>query len=113
MAGRIPSEAGVHGGGTDPTTRDRVLLAIADHLHEHCTCELLDPNERCDACEVRAILHGVREELLAWRAHGRRLVQRRDEALASAGAQLARRRAACDECAGLAGLSTSTVEVGS
>ena len=86
---------------------DRLLLALADHLHEHCTCELLD-GERCDACEVRGGLSSARDDLLAWRAQGRRLAQRRDEMIANARAQVQRRRASCGGCAGLAGLATST-----
>lgn len=89
------------------TAGDRLVLAIADHLHDHCTCDRMSGG-LCDACEVRQGLRSIRDELLAWRAQGRRLAQRRDEALANARAQVQRRRASCDECAGLAGLATST-----
>lgn len=93
--------------GDGSTAGDRILLALADHLHEHCRCELLDAAERCDACDVRATLRVIREELLAWRAAGRRLAQRRDDALENAAGQVQRRSASCPECAGLAGLARS------
>jgi hypothetical protein len=92
---------------TDGSASDRVLLALADHFHEHCRCELLDGPQPCDACDVRTTLRAIREELLAWRATGRRLAQRRDEALANALGQVERRRGSCAECAGLVGLSRS------
>lgn len=85
---------------------DRMLLAIADHLHDHCTCDRIG-DAVCDACEVRAGLREIRDELLAWRAQGRRLAQRREDALGNARAQVQRRRTHCDECAGLAGLAAT------
>lgn len=91
----------------ESSVHDRVLLALADHFHEHCTCDRLASGELCDSCEVRGQLREIREEQLAWRAAGRRLTQRRDEALANALAQSSRRSSSCSECGGLSGLVRS------
>ena len=72
---RAPAHAPDHGDS------ERVLLTLADHLHDHCTCQPGQP--RCAACDLRHQLRAVREELLRWRAEGRRLAQRRDEAIAN------------------------------
>ncbi|MCW2972498.1 MAG: hypothetical protein JWN72_771 [Thermoleophilia bacterium] len=86
---------------------ERLLLTLADHLHEHCTCAPGQP--RCAACDLRGQLRSVREELLAWRAEGRRLAQRRDEAIANGGDHERRDGGACAECAALATLARTVL----
>lgn len=90
---------------THPTDPDRLLLLLADHLHDHCACDLLDDGARCDACDVRGQLRTVREDLLAWRSAGRRLERLRDEALANALGMSTQRGNACGDCRGLVALA--------
>lgn len=90
----------------DAADPERLLLAIADHLHEHCECRPgATGGARCTACDLRAQLRDVREQVLAWRAEGRRIMQRRDDALGNGSTHLARRAPECPECAALAGLA--------
>lgn len=85
---------------------ERLILAIGDHLHEHCECRPgATGGARCRACDLRAQLRDVREQLLAWRAEGRRIAQRRDEAVANGASYLQRLVDGCDECAALASLT--------
>jgi hypothetical protein len=85
---------------------ERLLLAIADHLHEHCECRPgATGGARCSACDLRAQLRDVREQVLAWRAEGRRIGERRDDALASGATRLARDADHCAECSALSGLA--------
>lgn len=85
---------------------ERLLLTIADHLREHCECRPgATGGARCAACDLRAQLRDVREQLLAWRAEGRRIGGRRDDALDNGASHLARAATHCDECAALAGMS--------
>lgn len=87
---------------------ERLLLALADHLHEHCEC----PRPRsggaiCGACDLRGQLQRVRDELLAWRAEGRRLALVRDDALANGAEHVRRLVERCEECAALGALATT------
>jgi hypothetical protein len=92
----------------DDPDPERLLLAIADHLHEHCECRPgATGGARCSACDLRAQLRDVRELVLAWRAEGRRIAERRDDALANGASHLARASAHCDDCRALAGLTTA------
>ena len=96
----------MHAARSDDTDPERLLLAIADHLHEHCECRPgATGGARCRACDLRAQLRDVREQVLAWRAEGRRIGERRDEALASGATHMARAADHCDECAALSGLA--------
>src|SRR3712207_3265720 len=89
----------------DTTDPERLLLVIADHLHEHCECRPgATGGARCAACDLRAQLRDVREQVLAWRAAGRRIGERRDDALANGASHLARSSPLCDECSALSGL---------
>ena len=86
----------------DQLEAEQLLMTIADHLHEHCGCHAVARgDERCGACELRAQMHGVREQLLAWQAEGRRLGERQGESFDNGATQLARRASHCDECAAL------------
>lgn len=90
----------------EPSDPERLLLAIADHLHEHCECRPgATGGARCTACDLRAQLRDVREQVLAWRAEGRRMMARRDDALANGATHLGRNAGDCDECVALAGLA--------
>lgn len=92
----------------DEPDPERLLLAIADHLHEHCECRPgATGGARCSACDLRAQLRDVREQVLAWRAEGRRIAERRDDALANGASHLARASSHCEECRALAGLSAA------
>lgn len=94
---------GAAAAGHDP---ERLLLAIGDHLHEHCECRPgATGGARCAACDLRAQLRDVREQLLAWRAEGRRIGERRDDGIANGATHLARNAAHCDECSALSGLA--------
>ena len=85
---------------------ERLLLAIGDHLHEHCECRPgATGGARCAACDLRAQLRGVREQLLAWRAEGRRIAERRDDAVANGATHLARNAGRCSECDALSGIA--------
>ena len=95
-----------HSSSIDSDT-ERLLLTLADHLHDHCSCTAGQP--RCAACDLRGQLRAVREELLAWRAEGRRLAQRRDEAIANGGDHELRDGGACAECAALATLARTVL----
>lgn len=89
-----------------PADPERLLLAIGDHLHEHCECRPgATGGARCSACDLRAQLRDVREQLLAWRAEGRRITARRDDAVANGASHLGRNAGHCAECEALAGLS--------
>jgi len=90
---------------TDP---ERLLLAIGDHLHEHCECRPgATGGARCTACDLRAQLRDVREQLLAWRAEGRRIEGRRDDAVGNGATHLARLAGECDACTALSGLASA------
>ena len=90
----------------DEPDPERLLLVIADHLHEHCECRPgATGGARCSACDLRAQLRDVREQLLAWRAEGRRISERRDDALANGASHLGRSSTTCDECRALSGLA--------
>ncbi|MCW2928785.1 MAG: hypothetical protein JWM86_2753 [Thermoleophilia bacterium] len=90
----------------DPPDPERMLLAVADHLHEHCECRPgASGGARCPACDLRAQLRDVREQLLAWRAEGRRIAGRRDDALGNGATHLARHADFCVECEALSGLA--------
>jgi hypothetical protein len=92
-------------GSADP---ERLILAIGDHLHEHCECRPgATGGARCAACDLRAQLRDVREQLLAWRAEGRRIAVRRDDAVANGASHLARNADHCEECAALARLASA------
>ena len=81
---------------------ERLLLAIADHLHEHCECRPgATGGARCAACDLRAQLRDVREQVLAWRAEWRRIELRRDDAIANGATHLARSGERCDDCMAL------------
>lgn len=83
-----------------------MLLALADHLHEHCECRPgATGGARCPACDLRAQLRDVREQLLTWGAEGRRIARRRDDAIGNGATHLAQLRDYCDECAALASLA--------
>jgi len=85
---------------------ERLLLAIGDHLHEHCECRPgASGGARCGACDLRAQLRDVREQLLAWRAEGRRIGERRDDAVDNGATHLARNADRCDECRALSDLA--------
>ncbi len=85
---------------------ERLLLAIGDHLHEHCECRPgATGGARCAACDLRAQLRDVREQLLAWRAEGRRIAERRDDAVANGATHLTRNAGSCTECDALAGIA--------
>lgn len=85
---------------------ERLLLAIADHLHEHCECRPgATGGARCASCDLRAQLRDVREQLLAWRAEGRRIAGRRDDAVGNGATHMERMADHCPECAGLSGLA--------
>ena len=87
---------------------ERLLLAIADHLHEHCECRPgATGGARCGSCDLRAQLRDVREQVLAWRAEGRRIEERRDDALANGVTHLARNAERCRECDALSGLASA------
>lgn len=88
----------------DPTIdHERLLLAIADHLHEHCECRPgATGGARCSACDLRAQQRDVREQVLAWHAEWRRIRQRRDDAVANGETHLLRHADHCSECAALA-----------
>ena len=87
---------------------ERLLLALADHFHEHCTCYPgAQGAARCDACDLRLQMRVAREDLLTWRAEGRRLAQRRDEAIGNGLEHARHEHPACDECRALAGLARS------
>lgn len=88
---------------SDPGDAERLLLAMADHLHEHCDCVRGQP--ACAACDLRGQLRIVREALLAWRADGRRLAVRRDEAVSNGADLLRRDGGGCDECSALDALT--------
>lgn len=89
-----------------PADPERLLLAIGDHLHEHCECRPgATGGARCAACDLRAQLRDVRERMLAWRAEGRRIADRRDDAVANGATNLARLADRCSECAALAGIA--------
>ena len=89
--------------GHDP---ERLLLSIADHLHEHCECRPgATGGARCGSCDLRAQLRDVREQLLSWRAEGRRIGERRDDAIDNGATHLGRNAAHCDECDALSGLA--------
>src|SRR4051812_47113596 len=91
---------------SEPPDPERMLLAIADHLHEHCECRPgATGGARCQACDLRAQLRDVREQLLAWSAEGRRIAGRRDDAVANGATHLARHAEDCSDCAALAGLA--------
>lgn len=93
---------------TDEPDPERLLLAIADHLHEHCECRpSATGGARCPACDLRAQLRDAREQVLAWRAEGRRIGERRDDALANGASHLDRSSSQCDECQALARLTTA------
>ena len=86
---------------------ERLLLALGDHLHEHCECRPgATGGARCAACDLRAQLRDVREQILAWRAEGRRIGMRRDDAVGNGATHLARRAEDCSACAALAALAT-------
>jgi hypothetical protein len=87
----------------EPAEAERLLLALADHLHEHCECGGVPP--RCAACDLRRQLRAVREDLLAWRADGRRVAARRDDAIANGAVHVAHTGVDCAECAALATLA--------
>ena len=92
--------------GEEVTDPERMLLAVADHLHEHCECRPgATGGARCASCDLRAQLRDVREQLLAWRAEGRRIAGRRDDAIANGASHMARMADHCSECAALSGLS--------
>ncbi|MCW2961707.1 MAG: hypothetical protein JWM90_2094 [Thermoleophilia bacterium] len=99
------------GSSNDPGDAERLLLAMADHLHEHCECGGAPP--RCPACDLRGQLRGIREALLAWRAEGRRLAARRDEAIANGVEHVLRDGDTCQECAALAALARAVGSGGS
>ncbi|MCB0879943.1 MAG: hypothetical protein KDC46_13305 [Thermoleophilia bacterium] len=81
---------------------ERLLLTIADHLHEHCECRPgATGGARCAACDLRAQLRDVREQVLAWRAEWRRIGDRRDDAIANGETHLARHAEHCETCASL------------
>jgi hypothetical protein len=85
---------------------ERLLLTIADHLHEHCECRPgATGGARCAACDLRAQLRDVREQLLAWRAEGRRIGERRDDAVANGETHLARNAERCTECAAMSSMA--------
>ncbi len=85
---------------------ERLLLVIADHLHEHCECRPgATGGARCSSCDLRAQLRDVREQLLAWRAAGRRIETRRDDAVGNGATHLARMADHCGDCAALSGLA--------
>lgn len=89
-----------------PDEPERLLLTIADHLHEHCECRPgATGGARCAACDLREQLRDVREQLLAWSAEGRRIDGRRDDALHNGASHMARTATHCDECAALAGMA--------
>jgi hypothetical protein len=89
---------------------ERLLLALADHFHEHCTCYPgAQGAARCDACDLRLQLRAAREDLLTWRAEGRRLAIRRDEAIGNGTEHARHQHPSCDECRALAGLA-ETIE---
>jgi hypothetical protein len=91
-----------------PADPERLLLAIADHLHEHCECRPgATGGARCSACDLRAQLRDVREQLLAWRAEGRRIAARRDDAVGNGATHLARNAEFCAECSALSGLASA------
>lgn len=84
-----------------------LLLTIADHLHEHCSCPPgATGDARCAACDLRLQLRDVREQLLAWRAQGRRIAQRRDDAVDNGATHLARNAAHCADCSALSAMAT-------
>jgi hypothetical protein len=90
----------------DAPDPERLLLTIGDHLHEHCECRPgATGGARCGACDLRAQLRDVREQLLSWRAEGRRIGERRDDAVANGRSHLGRNADRCDECAALAGIA--------
>ncbi len=85
---------------------ERLLLAIGDHLHEHCECRPgATGGARCAACDLRAQLRDVREQLLAWRAEGRRIAERRDDAVANGATHLTRNADRCADCEALSGIA--------
>ena len=87
----------------DPPDPERLLLTIADHLHAHCECRPgATGGARCAACDLRAQLRDVREQVLAWRAEWQRLRERRDDAVANGETHLARHAPYCVECDALA-----------
>jgi hypothetical protein len=91
-----------------PADPERLLLTIADHLHEHCECRPgATGGARCAACDLRAQLRDVREQLLAWRAEGRRIAARRDDAVANGATHLARNADLCTECSALSRLANA------
>ncbi|MCW2925473.1 MAG: hypothetical protein JWM98_2877 [Thermoleophilia bacterium] len=93
---------------TGPPDPERLILAIADHLHEHCECRPgATGGARCTACDLRAQLRDVREQLLAWRAEGRRIAGRRDDAVGNGATHLERLADLCVECAALSGLANA------
>jgi hypothetical protein len=86
----------------EPLDPERLLLTIADHLHEHCACRPgATGDERCAACDLRTQLRDVREQVLAWRAEGQRVQARRGDAIANGATHLARSADRCPECAAL------------
>lgn len=103
-AGAMPRPPSTHASDGDA---ERLLLTLADHLHEHCACERGQP--RCAACDLRHQLRVVREELLRWRAEGRRLGQRRDEAIANGADHEQRDGGDCADCAALAALARTVL----
>ncbi len=91
-----------------PADPERLLLRIADHLHEHCECRPgASGGARCAACDLRAQLRDVREQVLAWRAEWRRIDERRGEAIANGATHLARNADHCAECLALTGVASA------
>jgi hypothetical protein len=97
---------GDEGAGADGDTQgDRLLLAMADHLHDHCECSAAEGGEPCAACDLRGQLRDVRERLLAWRAAGRRLATQRIDATDNVRERAARAAGRCETCASLDALA--------
>lgn len=91
-----------------PPDPERLLLTIADHLHEHCECRPgATGGARCAACDLRAQLRDVREQVLAWHAEWRRLSTRRDDAIGNGETHLARNAPHCVECAALSQVASA------
>lgn len=90
------------------STVDNLLLAITDHLHNHCTCKSrYELSEKCDACEVRETLRDIRDEVLALNAEQRRLATKRSDALSNALSLTTRTSKTCDECSALVALNNT------
>lgn len=91
-----------HPDHTAPASAEQLLLRIADHLHVHCECRPgATGGARCAACDLRAQLRDVREQVLAWHAEWGRIGERRDDAVANGETHLARNRTHCGECLAL------------